>query len=535
MKKKGMLLGSVLAVTVSSALALAADFNTPAGLQGTTPSPFRNAVLGAKEFGAQCESVDNSTAATWNVGEFCLASDHNTSTTDLVDPAVAKDAAVAGSRVPLRDGSSHSESRRSPRAGAPMGAECVSVGGSSAATGDDGGFCLASNLSTSTTGIAKFAFANGLPVAGLQFLQVTSRDGSQFVGSRPIPNAGAPMGAKCVSAGRSTAATGDDGGFCLASDLSTSTTGIAKFAFANGLPAAGLQFLEITFADRGSPGGSRHFPGTGAECLSVNGSTAATGDGGRFCLVSDLNTSSTGFANLSVANDLPVAGMHYLQVRFRDGSRLDGSDHSPGPGVPMGVQCVSLDGSAATTGDAGEFCLASDLRTSKKAFANLSVANDLLIAGLQYLQVTFRDGSPFGASGHSPGGRAECVSVGGSTAATGNTGGFCLVSDRNTSKTGFANFAFANDLPVAALQFVRVPFRDGSSLDGSRPRADAPMGVVISDPDRVPIDRLFPPALAGIADHPQRYFGIRQRRSGILMQLSPHGRRHPRPVFWLSR
>ncbi len=533
-EKKGALLGSVLAVTVSSAPALAADFNTAAGLKGTTPSPFRNAVLGAKKFGAECESVDNSTAATWNVGEFCLASDHNRSATDLADPAVAKDDAVAGSRVPLKDGGSHSESRRSPSAGAPTGPECVSAGGSSAATADEGegGFCLASDLRTSAASSAKFAFANSLPAVGVQVLQVTSRDGSQFVGSRPIPSAGVPMGPVCASAGGSSAATADEGegAFCLASDLRTSTTGIAKFAFANSLPAAGVQFLQITFADRGSPGGSRHSPGAGAECVSIDGSTAATGNTGGFCLVSDLNT-STGFANLSVANGLPVAGMYYLQVTFRDGSR------SPGPGVPMGVQCVSLDGSAATTGDGGEFCLASDLRTPKKAFANFAVANRLLVAGMQYLQATFRDGSsPFGASGHSPGGGAECVSVGGSTAATGNTGGFCLVSDRNTSKTGFANFAVANGLPVAALQFVRVPFRDGSSLDGSRriPRADAPMGVVISDRDRSRI-RLFPPALAGIADHPQRYFRIRQRRSGIVMHLSPHGRRHPRPVFWLSR
>lgn len=49
MRKKGALLGSVLAVTVSSAPALATDFNTPTGLQGTTPSPLQNAVLGAKE------------------------------------------------------------------------------------------------------------------------------------------------------------------------------------------------------------------------------------------------------------------------------------------------------------------------------------------------------------------------------------------------------------------------------------------------------------------------------------------------------
>ncbi len=540
MKKKGTLLGSVLAVTVSSAPALAAEFDTSAGLQGTTPFPLQNTALGAKEFGAECESVDNSTAATWNAGEFCLATDHNTSTTGSADPAVVNDAAVAASplpRVPLRDGTSLSESRRSPSASAPMGPECVSFGGSTAATGDDGGFCLASNLSTSTTGIAKFAFANGLPAAGLQFLQITSRDGSAFVGSRPIPSTGAPTGPKCVSAGGSTAATGDDGGFCLASNLSTSTTGIAKFAFANGLPAAGLQFLQITFADGGSPGGSRHSPGTGAQCVSVDGSTAATGDGGRFCLVSDLNTSSTGFANLSVANDLPVAGMQYLQVTFRDGSPLDGSGHSPGAGAPMGAECVSVDGSTATTAEAGESCLASDLSTLTAGAANFAVANDLLVAGLQYLQVTFRDGSPLGGSGHSPGVGAECVSVGGSTAATGNAGGFCLVSDRNASKTGFANFAVANDLPVAALQFVRVPFRADGSLDGSRriPRADAPMGVVISDPDRFPIQRLSPPALAGIADHPQRYFHIGERRSGMVMNLSPNGRRHPSPVFWLSR
>jgi hypothetical protein len=533
MKKKGTLLGSVLAVTVSSAPALAADFNPPAGLQGTSPSALQNAVLGAKEFGAECESVDKSTAATWNAGEFCLVSDHSASTTGFADSAVVNDAAVAPSqlpRVPLRDGSSHSDLRRSPRASAPMGAECVSVGGSTAATEGDGGFCLASDISTSKTNVVNFTVANGLPVAGLQLLQVTLRDGSQLVGSRPFPSPSAPMGAECVSVDGSTAATEGDGGFCLASDLSTSKKAFANFAVAHGLPVAGVQFLQITFADRGSPGGSRHSPGAGAQCASIGGSTAVTGDAGRFCLVSDLSTSSAGFANLSVANGLPVAGMHYLQVTFRDGSRLDGSDHSPGPGVPIGVQCVSVDGSTATTGDAGEFCLASDLSPSKKAFANFAVANDLLIAGLQYLQVTFRDGSPFGASGHSPGGGAECVSLGGSTAATGNTGGFCLVSDRNTSKTGFANFAVANDLPVATLQFVRVPFKDGSS-----PSADAPMGVVISDPDRLRIRRLFPPALAGIADHPQHYFRIRQRRSGILMHLSPHGRRHPRPVFWLSR
>ena len=116
MKKKEALLGSVLAVTVSSAPALAADFDTSDGLQGTTPSPLQNTALGAKELGAKCESVDDSTAATWNAGEFCLVSDHSTSTMDLADSAVANDAAVAASQfpqIPLRDGSLLSESRGS--------------------------------------------------------------------------------------------------------------------------------------------------------------------------------------------------------------------------------------------------------------------------------------------------------------------------------------------------------------------------------------------------------------------------------------
>ena len=524
MKKKGTLLGSVLAVTVSSAPALAVDFDTPAGLQGTSPSRLQNAVLGAKEFGAECESVDNSTAATWNVGEFCLASDHNTSTTEFADPTVANEAAIAESQVPLRDGSSLSESRRSPSASAPMGPECVSAGSSTAATGADGGFCLASDLRTFTAGAANFAVANGLPVAGLHFLQVTLRDGSQLVGSGPFRNASTPMGAECVSVGSSIAG---GGGFCLASDLTRSKSRHANFAVANGLPVAGVQFLQITSADGGSPGA---FSGAGAKCVSIGGSTATTGDAGRFCLVSDLSTSTAGSANLSVANDLPVADMQYLQVTFRDGSRSGPSAHAS---EPMGAECVSVDGSTATTGNAG-VCLASDLRTLTAGAANFAVANDLLVAGMQYLQVTFRDGSPLAGSGHSPGAGVECASVGGSTAATGNTAGFCLVSDRNPLKTGLANIAVANDLPVAALHFVRIPFRDGGSLGGSRliPSAEPPMGVVISDPW---LPRLSPPALAGIADHPQRYFHISERRSGIVMHLSPHQRRHPRPVFWLSR
>lgn len=418
-------------------------------------------------------------------------------------------------------------------------AQCVSVGGSTAATGNAGGFCLASDLSTLSTEFASFSVANDLPVTGIQFLQVTLRDGSQLVGSRDIPDTDAPIGAVCVSVGGSTAAAiGSAGGFCLAVDLTSDIP--AAFAVANGLPVAGLQFLQVTFGDSSQLGGPRGSPDADtpkrAECLSTNGSTAATGDAGGFCLASDLSASTMGVANLSVANDLPVAGMHFLQVTFGDGGTFD--VFRPGADAPMGAECVSQGGSAAVTGDAGLSCLASDLSASTTGEANLSVANDLPIASMQFLQALFGDGSqPRGSRGIG-GLDGECVSVEGSTATTGNTEGFCLVSDRSTSTTGFANFSVANALPVSALHFLQVPFRDDNQLDRSSfflLGEGAPMGVVISDSVGARFLRRSLPAIAGVAGHDNRYFRISQRRSGIEIQSSPNQRRRFRPAFWTSR
>ena len=542
MRRKTRSLGSALAVTLSSTSVMAADFHSLTELQGATPATLQNAVLVAKERRGKCVTMGYATAGTQNAGGFCEGSELSTPTTIPENYSVANDLAVGApqsARVPFAEGDSLSESRHAQGAGAPTAAKCVSVGGSSAgATGDAGAFCLASDISTSATPPANFSVANGLPVEGLQFLQVTFRDGSKLVGSRRFPVAGVPMGAKCVSVGGSNAgATGGAGDFCLASDLITSATPPANFSVANSLPVASLQFLQVTFRDNNPLDESRHFPDAGAplgaKCASVSGSTATTGDAGGFCLVSDLSTSPMDLANFSVANDLPVAGLQFLQVTFRDSNPPDESGDPPGTGMPMGAECVSVDGSTASNGDTGEFCVVSDLSTLTAGFANFSMANDLPVAGMQFLQVMFGDGSAPGGSAHSP----ECVSDGGSTSATGKPGGSCLVSDRLISKTSYANFSVANALPVAALQFVQVPFRDSSPLDDSRrfSSAGAPTGVIIPDPAGLVFHRPSPPVLAGIADHPQHYFRVSKRRSGIKMHLGPHGHHRPHPVFWLGR
>ena len=127
---------------------------------------------------------------------------------------------------PLVDGSSLSESRRSPSAGVPTGAQCVSVGGSTAATRDDGGFCLASDLSTSIMGIAKFAFANGLPAAGLQFLTISPlRMGARLV-DHVIPRVPVRNACRLMA---STAATGMADGFAeFGPDTSSTASRICR-------------------------------------------------------------------------------------------------------------------------------------------------------------------------------------------------------------------------------------------------------------------------------------------------------------------
>jgi hypothetical protein len=412
--------------------------------------------------------------------------------------------------------------------------KCLSDGDSVAVTGKAGGFCLASDMSSSAADLVSFSVANGLPATGLQFLQITLRDGSILVGSREIPDADDSMSTTCVSAGGSTSTTASDAendrGFCLAADFATAIP--AAFAVANSLPMAGVHFLQVMFNVNQQPGALPSVDGDasiGAKCVSVDGSTAATGNIGGFCLVSDLNISTTGDANFSVANALSVTSMHYLQVTFGDGNVLDPLRSYAYP--QLGAECTAVAGSSANTGSNGVSCLASDLYSSTTGTASISFANHLPIVGMQFLQATFADS---GQLNERAGAGAKCVSDGGSMAIAGNAEGFCLVSDRSTPTTDFANLAFANDLPVASLYFLQIPFNDRRQQDGpgNLLSEGAPVGVIISDFVKTPLYHTFLPDLAGITDYQNHYFRISQRRSGIAISLSPGQRL--RPVFITS-
>lgn len=414
--------------------------------------------------------------------------------------------------------------------------ECLSDGGSAAATGKAGGFCLVSDLSSPTTDLVSFSVANGLPATGLQFLQITLRDGSILVGSREISDPDDPMSTTCVSAGGSTAATGSDRGFCLAADLATAIP--AAFAVANGLPIAGVHFLQVMFAANNQLDTLSAVDGDasiGAKCVSIDGSTAVTGNIGGFCLVSDLNISTEGDANFAVANALPVTSIHYLQVTFGDGNVLNPLRSHAYP--QLGVECVGVAGSSANTGGNGVSCLASDLYSSTTGTANISFANDLPIIGMQFLQATFADSGQLNERERDGASRvAKCVSDGGSMAIAGNAEGFCLVSDRSTPTIGFANLAFANDFPVASLHFLQIPFKDRRQQDGlGYLRGEgAPVGVVISDSVRTDLNHSFLPDIAGIAGYKNHYLRISQQKSGIKIPSDPRQRHYLRPVFITS-
>jgi hypothetical protein len=526
--RKTKLLGSALAVILLSSLAMASDFHSLAELQKARLTNQHNVVLLAKEMRGKCVTIGNSTTDTKKAEGFCLGAKLNIPIAKLRNnSALKKSSAQLLTQGSALKGDS-SKLLDVGLAGTSKGANCVSVGGSKAgAAGNTGAFCLAADIKASNTPSANFSVANGLPVEGLQLLQVSFRDGSKLVGSRPFTAAGAATGAKCVSVGGSNAgATGAIGDFCVASDLVAAATSPAKFSLANSLPVASLQLLQITFKD-GKLDGS-NLPIAGAKCASVGGSSAVNGGLGGFCLVSDLSTSATNLANFAVANKLPAAGLQFLQVTFRDGFSIDKSGNLLT--TPLGAKCVSANGGSATTGATGEFCLVSKLSTLASGFAGFSIANDLPVKGLQFLQVMFGDSSPLGGSADTP----ICKSAGGSTSAVGANSGFCLTSDRRMSNTSYANFSVANNLPVTALQFVQAPFRDSSQQRDPRSPADAGAvtGVTLS---YVASSHLPLPNLARFAGHKQRYFGITEQASGIVMRSNPHKLPDVQPVFWLGR
>jgi hypothetical protein len=94
---KTTLLGSALAVALSAAPAMAADFHALAGLQGATPAPLQDEVLAATEGGAACTvavglvsvTVDSGTA-----GGVCLVS-------ILVTPAGGLSIFAVANEIPI--------------------------------------------------------------------------------------------------------------------------------------------------------------------------------------------------------------------------------------------------------------------------------------------------------------------------------------------------------------------------------------------------------------------------------------------------
>ena len=490
------LLTSVLILTLSFANSMAAGISSQAGISKTIPISSKTAPS-ATNGKTECLIIEeNSTATIWNTGKICLVSGSNTRSPKFsVAADLGKGAGVKASQVILKD--SHT-----------LGAECESAGGSAAASEAIGGFCLASDLNTSITDFANFSVANELPVTGIQYLQVTFKNGSTL-------NASASIGAECISAGGSTSTPETSEGFCLASDLGKSTLDFASFAVANGLPVVGLQFLQVKFAN----GTSQPSSGASTNCASVGGSKATPGVSSGFCLASDLNTPTAKAANFSLAQDTPATDFQYLQVTFETGSGPStGSLPSPGAGAPTGAECISVEGSIGASSNSKGFCLVSDLIESIDSTA-ISFANDLPVSGLQFLQAKFADGSTSGAPVS-----AECVSGGGSTAATGNGKGFCLVSDLIGQTTGSASFSVANALPVTTWEFLQVPAGAG-----------APVGVVVSNSGLLPFDLRSAPAPAGMVGSKTPFFHLSDQTSEMEVFSTPYWRLYPHLGIWVGR
>lgn len=445
------LLGSALTVALSSTSAAAADLDALAGLDDAIVASLQNAVMSATQWGIKCMSIDNKDGMAWNGGELCVKNREFNSNRPVspADAQLASDA-LGGSGEDM------------------TGSVCVSAGGSSASSGNGGGLCVAADAMFPR---ARFAFANGFPLIAMQFLQVVFRDGTSFSSSRAA--------AKCLSAGGAVGHNGRPGGSCLASDLDTGIEGSARLAFANDTPMAQLQFLQITFRN-GSP-----LPGApaGTGCLSDGGSSASSGTAGGFCFAADLNTTNTlGSAHFAIANRLSAVGMQFLQVTYG----------AAGPGgIGGGAACAAEAGSFASIGNPGGACEASDY-SSSDGTANFTMANELPAGGLQFFQATFgQPGSGFDAPGQS------CVSSDGSVARTGNSDGFCLVADRGRRNRGLASFAVANDSGVSNMEYVQIPFGQGTPRrNRTYPNDREPIGVSLSDCAVGSLDHPSLPAVA---------------------------------------
>ena len=475
----------MLTLIFFSAIAMAADFNSHAEIQNTISTPLVETESAATNRQTECKQIaGESTVNAWNTGEICFASGNSTSkgrSSSLSEPRAASTIS--------QDIASNSS-----------GAECISAGGSAAMTKAASGFCMASDLNTSQVDVSNFALENGLPAAGMQFLQATFSDGS-------TQTTNAPISSECLSAGGPTPFTATAVGFCLVSDLSRSISDFSRFSVANAVPVVGLQFLQVKLNPNLS-GAS----GAGTKCLSVGGSSAAAGTTGGFCLASDLSASTTAITNFSVAHNAPAMDLQFLQVTFGNSNLSGGSPASPGAGAPLGVECISTEGSIAAAGNPEGFCMVSDLIRSFLSSANISIANGSPVTGLQFLQATFEPGGPGGS---------ECVSSAGSTASSGNAGGFCLVSDLIGQTIGSTNFSIANALPVTSWEFIQVPSGSG-----------VPVGVVVSDSVTIPFDLQSASVRASSVGSRTPFFHLSDQAGEMEEFSTPYWRLYPHLGLW---
>ncbi len=520
MIKNKTLLTSALPLILLSTLSIsmAADFYSYTGLQNPILAPSLNTLLRADER-PNCMTIDDSTENAWNAGEICFSSDMNSSIPNFsFANNLLSRANLTASQNLLEDG---------------PGAECTSAGGSEAASENLGGFCLAADLNASISNFANFSVANQLSAVGMQYLQAIFGDGS-------ILSDSAPVGSECVSAGGSISLPENSDGFCLASDLLKSTSAFSNFAVANDIPLVGLQFIQILFDDTGTSTAS----GTGAKCISVGGSAAASGSTAGFCLASDLSTATAGFANFAIAHDVPVTDLQFLQVTYEDASPSEGSLAPQGAGAPVGAECISINGSIAATENRKGFCLVSDLIETAINSADITIANNLPVSGMQFLQVKFGDA----ALGDLPSNvatvaGAECVSDAGSTASAGNPEGFCLVADLINSTIESANISVANDLPVVAWEFLQVPSENV-------PPAAVPKGVVVSGSEEFPFNPTSEvstdaKSLAALLDSANSrgdrvvskdsFFHLSDQTNGIEIYSTPYWHTYPHIGLWVGR
>ncbi len=504
------LLSSALFFTLSSSISMATDFYSHADFKTSITSASIDTLFFATDAWPECMMIDDSTAASWNLGEFCFV---DPSRTNLSIASSTRNRANLALSQNIFEGTEGS------------GAECISDGGSAAASDKIGGFCLALDLNNSIKDFANFAVANELPVEGMQFLQATFGDGSTLASS-------APISAECISAGGSISDSENAAGFCLASDLTKSTMAFANFAAANGISVVGLQFLQVVFADGGA------FSSTGAgsaECASIGGSTAVTGNSGGFCLAADLSTSVAGFANFAVAHDVSITDLQFLQATFAD--RSGGSLPSPGAGAPIGAECTSVEGSIAAIENPDGFCLVSDLIQSSIISADITIANDLPVSGMQFLQMKFADGGSLDELPSSLGGE-ECISGEGSSAVTGNTEGFCLVSDQISSAMESASISVANALPVIAWEFLQVPSEEVSPRAGFSDflSASVPVSLVVSNLVALPFDFTTLPSLLDIVHSQAPFLHLSNQINGTDEEYSaPYWQRYPYLGLWVGR